>query len=194
MHPHIMKFSSDYFYDGKLKAAEEVLIRDWEDKGARFEFIDTAGCGFQEKIKKETLSTYNEDEAKLVIKLLAQNITDDNSIGIIAPYKAQIEYLGELLQAEEILDVIKENISINTVDAFQGQERDVIFISLTRTNDKSEIGFLKEYRRMNVAMTRARMLLVVVGDSATIGNFPYYTDFIEYSQSIDSYKSAWEFL
>jgi len=194
MHPHIMKFSSDYFYNGKLEAAEEVLIRDWEDKGARFEFIDTAGCGFQEKIKKETLSTYNEDEAKLVIKLLAQNITENTSIGIIAPYKAQIEYLSDLLQAEEILDVIKENISINTMDAFQGQERDVIFISLTRTNDKSEIGFLKEYRRMNVAMTRAKSKLVVVGDSATLGKDPFYNAIIDYVQSIGGYRSAFEFL
>jgi len=102
--------------------------------------------------------------------------------------------LSDLLQAEEILDVIKENISINTMDAFQGQERDVIFISLTRTNDKSEIGFLKEYRRMNVAMTRAKSKLVVVGDSATLGKDPFYNAIIDYVQSIGGYRSAFEFL
>ena len=194
MHPHIMKFSSDYFYEGKLEVAPEILLRDKELEGARFEFIDTAGCGFSEKVKKETLSTYNEEEAKLVIQLLSKSITEGQRVGIIAPYKAQIELLRDLLDAEELLDTFKEDISVNTVDAFQGQERDVIFISLVRSNDKNEIGFLKEYRRMNVAMTRAKSKLVVIGDSATLGKDSFYNAVIDYVQSIDGYKSAFEFL
>lgn len=194
MHPHIMKFSSDYFYEGKLEVAPEILLRDKELEGARFEFIDTAGCGFSEKVKKETLSTYNEEEAKLIIQLLSKSITEGQRVGIIAPYKAQIELLRDLLHAEELLDPFKEDISVNTVDAFQGQERDVIFISLVRSNDKNEIGFLKEYRRMNVAMTRAKSKLVVVGDSATLGKDAFYNAVLDYVQSIGGYRSAFEFL
>ena len=116
------------------------------------------------------------------------------SVAIISPYKQQIQILNEYLNSSEILKTYIKNISVNTIDSFQGQERDAVFISMTRSNNEGEIGFVADTRRMNVAMTRARMLLVVVGDSATIGNFPYYSDFIEYTQSIDSYKSAWEFL
>ena len=194
MHPHIMKFSSDYFYEGKLEVAPEILLRDKELEGPRFEFIDTAGCGFSEKVKKETLSTYNEEEAKLLIQLLSKEITEGQKVGVIAPYKAQIEFLRDLLHAEELLDPFKEDISINTVDAFQGQERDVIFISLVRSNDKNEIGFLKEYRRMNVAMTRAKSKLVVIGDSATLGKDVFYNAVIDYVQQIGGYKSAFEFI
>ncbi|MGW8122948.1 AAA domain-containing protein [Roseivirga echinicomitans] len=194
MHPHIMKFSSDYFYEGRLEVAPEIIFRDKELEGPRFEFIDTAGCGFSEKVKKETLSTYNEEEAKLIIQLLSKSITEGKRVGVIAPYKAQIELLRDLLHAEELLDPFKEDISVNTVDAFQGQERDVIFISLVRSNDKNEIGFLKEYRRMNVAMTRAKSKLVVVGDSATLGKDSFYNAVIDYVQSIGGYKSAFEFI
>lgn len=194
MHPHIMQFSSEYFYKGKLQVAEEVTLRDWEDKGPRFEFIDTAGCGFGEKVKAETLSTYNEEEAQLLVKHLGLQGFENLSIGVIAPYKAQIQLLTELIMQSEELDGLREQIVVNTVDAFQGQERDVIYISLTRSNDKGEIGFLKEHRRMNVALTRAKTRLVVLGDSATLGKDPFYNAVLDYVQTIGGYRSAFEFL
>lgn len=194
MHPHIMDFSSQHFYGGKLKTAEEVMLRDWEDEGVRFEFIDTAGCGFSEKVKKETRSTYNEEEAALLVKHLSQHVKEDLSVGIIAPYKAQIQLLNELVTKTPELDVIRELLSVNTVDAFQGQERDMIYISLTRSNEQNEIGFLKEYRRMNVALTRAKSRLVVFGDSATLGRDSFYNAVLDYVQSIGGYRSAFEFI
>jgi len=194
MHPEIMEFSSQHFYEGKLQTANEVLQRDWHESGIRFQFIDTAGCGFAEKQKAETLSTYNKEEAALLVKHLGKQNLTDQSIGIIAPYKAQIQLLNEMVLRAEGLDVVREQISVNTVDAFQGQERDVIYISLTRSNEKGEIGFLKEYRRMNVALTRARSQLVVLGDSATLGKDPFYNAMLDYVQSIGGYHSAFEFL
>lgn len=194
MHPHIMEFSSKHFYEGRLKTADEVKLRDWQDEGIRFEFVDTAGCGFAEKVKKETRSTYNQEEAALLVKHLSENLVEDRTIGIIAPYKAQIQLLNELIAKAPELDVVRELISVNTVDAFQGQERDVIYISLTRSNEQNEIGFLKEYRRMNVALTRARSKLVVFGDSATLGKDSFYNAVLDYVQSIGGYRSAFELL
>ena len=157
-------------------------------------FIDAAGTGFSEKVKKQTLSTYNEEEAALLVKHLADNLQVDMSIGIIAPYKAQTEVLRELIKDNEAFDEVRDNISINSVDAFQGQERDIIYISLTRSNDKNEIGFLKEYRRMNVAMTRAKTQLVIIGDSGTLGKDNFYNAVLDYAQKVGGYKSAFEFL
>lgn len=194
MHPQIMGFSSQYFYKGALETAEEVVLRERENSEDHFLFIDTAGCGFAEKVKKETLSTFNAEEAELLVKHLEQNVSLDQTIGIIAPYKAQVEKLKELIQKSPALDALRENITVNTVDAFQGQERDVVYISLTRSNEKGEIGFLKEYRRMNVAMTRAKTRLVIMGDSATIGKDKFYHQVIDYAQSIEGYKSAFEYL
>lgn len=194
MHPRIMQFSSDYFYEGGLQTDTSVLERERDSSVEHFIFIDTAGTGFSEKVKKQTLSTYNEEEAALLVKHLADNLHVDKSVGIIAPYKAQTEVLRELIKDNEAFDEVRDNISNNSVDAFQGQERDVIYISLTRSNDKNEIGFLKEYRRMNVAMTRAKTKLVIFGDSGTLGKDNFYNAVLEYSQKIGGYKSAFEFL
>ncbi|MBO3700033.1 AAA domain-containing protein [Roseivirga sp. E12] len=194
MHPDIMKFSGDYFYDGKLKTAEEVLLREEVNEIDHFLFIDTAGCGFHEKVNKETLSTYNEEEADLLIKHVVNNLTPEKSVGIIAPYKAQIELLKDLVMKNPSFDAVRDQISINTVDAFQGQERDVIYIGLTRSNEQNEIGFLKEYRRMNVAMTRAKTQLVIIGDSATLGRDAFYNSVIDYANEVGGYRSAFEFL
>ncbi len=193
MHPDIMKFSGDYFYGGQLKTAEDVLFREKGSELEHFVFIDTAGCGFTEKVKKETLSTYNKEEADLLVKHLSNNLSLDKSVGIIAPYKAQIELLRDLVMKNPAFDAVRENIVVNTVDAFQGQERDVIYIGLTRSNEQNEIGFLKEYRRMNVAMTRAKTQLVIIGDSATLGRDAFYNSVIDYAQQIGGYKSAFEF-
>jgi len=194
MHPEIMQFSSDRFYEGKLKTADDVLQREKLSDWQHFVFIDTAGCGFDEKVKKQTLSTFNKDEAALLLKYLAQHISLEETIGIIAPYKAQTEVIRELLKEDTAFDQVREQITINSVDAFQGQERDTICISLTRSNDKGEIGFLKEYRRMNVAMTRAKTRLIMVGDSATLGKDSFFNDVIDYAQSIGGYKSAFELI
>lgn len=194
MHPEIMQFSSDYFYRAKLKTAEEVLLREKMNDWQHFVFIDTAGCGFDEKVKKETLSTYNENEAELLLKYLGNNLNLDQTIGVIAPYKAQVEKLRELLRERKAFDAVRDQVVVNSVDAFQGQERDVICISLTRSNDKGEIGFLKEYRRMNVAMTRAKTRLIMIGDSATLGKDPFFNAVIDHVQAIGGYKSAFEYI
>jgi superfamily I DNA and/or RNA helicase len=115
-------------------------------------------------------------------------------IAVISPYKQQIEELKSLLQASSELQALGNKLSINTIDSFQGQERDVVYISMTRSNAENTIGFLSDVRRMNVAMTRARKKLVVIGDSATLSQLPFYADFIEYAQAHNAYQSAWEFV
>jgi superfamily I DNA and/or RNA helicase len=164
-------------------------------------FVDTAGCGFHEKQDPETLSRYNEEEAKLVLKIAEQLLEaidvrswqeEGYTMGIIAPYSAQVERLHQLAETSVSLHEIASLITINTVDSFQGQERDVIIISFVRSNEKNEIGFLSDIRRTNVAMTRARKKLIMVGDTATLGAHPFYKQLIDFVQERDFYKSAWE--
>jgi len=204
MNEVIMNFSSSYFYGNQLIANENVS--GWkvfkEDKA--LEFIDTAGCGFFEQVDKETLSSYNTEEADLLLKHFSlylseierKNELDNlNDIGIISPYKAQTTRLQEKITADESFsDEIKAKLAINTVDSFQGQERDIIYIGLVRSNDNGEIGFLSDTRRMNVAMTRARKKLVIVGDSATIGQHPFYNSLLDYVNEINAYRSAFELM
>lgn len=193
MEAAIMGFSSEYFYNGKLKQAESIIHRP-PLFDQPLQFIDTAGAGFNEELKEETLSTFNRDEALFLGRFLKQeNLRKGMSIGIIAPYKAQVEVIRGIVNRSEALAPYRENISINTVDAFQGQERDVMYISLVRSNDKGEIGFLKEYRRMNVAMTRARYRLVMIGDSATLGGDPFYNQMLDYVQHHGQYSSVFEY-
>ena len=116
------------------------------------------------------------------------------SVAVISPYREQVRILKDLLQHNASLMQVKEHISINTIDGFQGQERDIVYISLTRSNPDNRIGFLSDIRRMNVAMTRARKKLVVVGDSGTLSQFPFYAGFIAHAERKDGYKSAWEFM
>lgn len=201
MNEQIMGYSSQIFYQNKLKAhtsvAKRVLFAD--DKPVLF--IDTAGCGFEEKL--EGTSSTNPEEAALLLKHLAQftiewqaQNTGESfpSIAIISPYKQQIQVLNEQLLHVPELQPYLSNMAANTVDSFQGQERDIVYISMTRSNQEGNIGFLADIRRMNVAMTRARKKLVVVGDSATLAQFPFYADFILYTESIDAYQSAWELM
>lgn len=193
MHPSIMGFSSNKFYQGKLQADQQILERPmlFDDP---VEWVDTAGAGYDEKVKKETLSTYNEEEAELVVKLLTNENLDGRSIGVIAPYRAQVELLTKAINQADDLASIRTQIDINSVDAFQGQERDVILISLVRSNSTGEIGFLKEYRRTNVAMTRARFKLIIVGDSATVGQDSFFGDLLEYVQEHGKYRSVYELM
>lgn len=206
MQEDIMRFPSRYFYHDELIAHESVAhhaIQTTDGDGELIslrpiDFIDTAGCGFTEAQDAETLSRYNEEEAQLVIRHLEKLIrdvgTDDwtHTIGIITPYSAQVERLAKLAEASEEISILARYVNINTVDAFQGQERDIIAISFVRSNEKSEVGFLSDIRRTNVAITRARKKLMMVGDSATLGTHPFYLELLDYVQQKGFYTSAWE--
>lgn len=203
MHEKIMKFPSDYFYDGKLVAHETVRSRLLRPDHAPIEFIDTAGCGYDEKQDPETLSRMNAGEADLLIRHVERLVGDIGggiwleeqiSMGIITPYSAQVDQLRKLAEASEVLEPLHRLVAINTVDAFQGQERDVIAISFVRSNEKGEVGFLADIRRTNVAMTRARKKLIMIGDSATLSAHPFYLALIEYVQKEGFYRSAFELM
>ena len=201
MNDSIMSFSSQQFYNNELIAHESVKSELLRLNQEAVEFIDTAGCGFNEKQNPETLSRYNDEEAELVVRVvekLVQEITIEHwasegiTLGIITPYSAQVELLTKLTESSTLLEPLKKLISINTVDAFQGQERDAIVISFVRSNNTQEVGFLSDIRRTNVAMTRARKKLIMVGDSATLGSHLFYLQLIEFMQSRNFYKSAFE--
>ncbi|HYC28147.1 MAG TPA: AAA domain-containing protein, partial [Chitinophagaceae bacterium] len=193
MNEQIMGFPSREFYQNKLKANLAVAHSVLFEGDMPLTFIDTAGCGYEEKLEGVSLS--NPEEAAFLIRHLTGIVSKLNgaSIAVISPYKEQVEVLKEQLLNTPALRNYP-NISVNTIDSFQGQERDAVYISMTRSNADNVIGFLSEVRRMNVAMTRARKKLVVIGDSSTLSQFPFYADFIEYAQSIDAYQSAWEFV
>lgn len=202
MHPEIMGFSNQYFYQNKLLAAYNTHSNLYELNQTTFkaiQFIDTAGCGFEEKQNPSTLSYYNPDEYILIRNHLNRLLIELNykyqniSVGIISPYKEQTLYFREK-DAEDTQFMENYDVKIHTIDSFQGQEKDIIYISLVRSNQDQEIGFLKDYRRMNVAMTRARKMLIVVGDSTTLSLDPFYSQFIEYCTQNDYYLSAWELI
>ena len=198
MHPEIMAFSNQYFYQGLLKTDPSILGRPLKFENSTL-FIDTAGCGYDETLNKETLSTFNQDEAHFTINQLNKfvigiNKPEDYSYAIIAPYKAQVELLRYFLNELKYPSKIFKRISINSVDAFQGQERDIVFISLTRSNAQGIIGFLSEEKRLNVAMTRAKYKLLLIGDSATLSRHVFFDKLIQHYQSENNYKSAFEFL
>ena len=218
MHRAIMHFSNEYFYGGALQAHEDVGERrllSLDPSGETltvFEpvvFIDTAGTGFEEKVnasakgnQSRALSRYNPDEALLLREHLLQLLEkfpagQHPSIGLLSPYREQVNFLDDMAREDPVLSPLLQpggGLSINTIDGFQGQERDVIYISLVRSNAKNDIGFLNDYRRMNVAMTRARMLLVVAGDSATIGQNKFYQAFLDYCAEHGRYQTAWEYM
>ena len=161
--------------------------------------MDTAGCGYDELREESKLS--NPEEADFVLQQLERlaatlqtiySIDNFPSIGLISPYRHQVELLKEKVQGFPLLQSCLPNITINTIDSFQGQERDIIFISLVRSNADASIGFLSEVRRMNVAMTRARKKMVMVGDSATLSQFSFYADLVSYAEKIQGYITAWE--
>lgn len=199
MNEEIMNFSNNEFYEGRLKANIAVAQRKLDFSGVNtcpIEFIDMAGCGFNEIQDVETLSLYNDGEVAVIKQHLQQfknNLMDAKppSIAIISPYKQQVRKIEEGLT---MLGNPFLNIKVNTVDAFQGQERDIVYISLVRSNNNGDIGFLKDYRRMNVALTRAKKKLVVVGDSATLCNDRFYNRFIDHVQAVGRYSSAWDYI
>ena len=201
MHQTIMGFSSKEFYENALQAHPSVANHSLYINDKPLHFIDTAGCGFEEAWEGTSLS--NPEEAHFLIQQLLHFVNvlkafyNDNAfpkIGVISPYKQQVEVLKEAVRTHPDLQNVQSAIAVNTIDSFQGQERDAIFISMTRSNSDNVIGFLSDIRRMNVAMTRARKKLVVVGDSATLSQHPFYADFITYAQENNAYQSAWELM
>ena len=201
MNTAIMSYSSKVFYQNKLQAHPSVAEHLVFPADIPLVFIDTAGSGFDEKL--EGTSTTNPDEAAFLIRHLSnysEEIKTEGSntsfptIAVISPYKEQINVLKELALSSPELQQNAGKISINTIDSFQGQERDLVYISMVRSNPEGTIGFLSDIRRMNVAMTRARKKLVVVGDSATLSKLAFYVDFIAYAEASGAYKSAWEFM
>ncbi len=197
----IMGFSNEWFYGGKLVA--DAGVNDWKLDAESpadhpLEFIDTAGCGFEEISGEGSFSLENPGEFRVLrthlLRLASQVRPEhDPQIGIISPYRQQVRYMKESVIADPLLSLIP-SLTVNTIDSFQGQERDIIYISLVRSNPSLEIGFLSDTRRMNVAMTRARKKLVIIGDSATIGNHEFYRALLIYCEKKGSYLSSWEFL
>lgn len=204
MNSLIMEFSNREFYKGQLKAHSSVAEQTVFPEDLPVEFIDTAGCGFFEETHPENKSSFNREEMELLFKHLSNyaeslqtlNFTETiDAIGIISPYKAQVSLMQETYQERKPLgEAFHKKVNINTIDSFQGQERDIIYISLVRSNEKGEIGFLADTRRMNVAMTRARKKLVIIGDSGTIASHPFYNNFLDYINEIGAYRSAFEWL
>ncbi len=208
MNEQIMEFPSNKVYNGVLKAHESVASSYLLNGNSLnfvwppLEFIDTAGCGFDEFMHPETKSVNNPEEAALLLDHLAGLLLSlqkerskfpDYSVGIISPYSQQVQVLNALIEEHPILKDFK-NIRVKTIDGFQGREKDIIYLSLVRSNPQAEIGFLQDIRRMNVALTRAKYKLVVVGDSATICSHPFYEAFVDYCQNKGINKSAWEFM
>lgn len=197
MNQIIMGFSNQQFYENALRADDSVKDHRLQIvDNSPLVFIDTAGCGFEEKVHALSQSRYNTDEFFILREHLYQLIDQFGeqelpSIAIISPYREQVAVMKDAVAEDVKLTGLP--ITVNTIDAFQGQERDVVYISLVRSNAKNEIGFLSDYRRMNVAMTRARKQLVVVGDSATIGGHSFYEAFLKYVEACGQYQSAWEY-
>lgn len=198
MQPEILEFSNQKFYRGEMQTGENVFNRRQVfDK--TLTFIDTAGCGFDEEVNPETLSTFNKEQGQFSLKLidlLLEKYPDAKhmSMGIIAPYRAHLEILRQGIVHYAWFEELQKQITIQSVDGFQGQERDIILIDLVRSNSRGEVGFLSEIRRTNVAMTRARFRLIMVGDSATLSNFKFYDELIAFCQEKGSYESAFEYL
>ena len=228
MNDEIMRFSSDWFYGGKVESAPQIKYRSVLDYDHPITWIDTSNeenqitiegedvpedsastsssvsaanknsdLNFKEQFVGESFGRINKAEAELTLLTLAEYFTkigkqrvlsESIDVGIISPYRAQVQYLKKLIKKYEFFKPYRRLISVNTVDGFQGQERDVILISLVRSNDEGQIGFLKDLRRMNVAMTRARMKLIILGNKDTMTKHPFYKKLWEYVEVINNYE------
>jgi len=193
MHKDIMLFSSDWFYDSMLEAAPEIRNRGILDYDTPLVWIDTAEQGFHEEFVGDSFGRINKSEADLLLQHLREYIqrigadrvlNEQIDFGLISPYKAQVQYLRKKIRTSNFFRLFRHLITIHTIDGFQGQERDVIFISLVRANEEGSIGFLTDLRRMNVAITRARMKLVILGDALTLTRHPFYKKLFEYIEKI----------
>ena len=193
MNDDIMRFSSNYFYEGKVESAPEVKYRSILDLDTAMEWISPENPDYREQFVGESFGRINKAEAELTLDTLQhyferigkQRLLDERiDVGIISPYRAQVQYLRRLLMKREYFKPFRRLISVNTVDGFQGQERDVIVISLVRSNDEGQIGFLRDLRRMNVAITRARMKLIILGDKQTMTRHPFYRQLWQYIEQL----------
>ena len=193
MNEDIMRFSSDWFYNGQVEAAPMVKYRGILDLDKAIEWKDTSGNAYHEEFVGDNFGRINKEEAQLTLLSLAeyfvrigrQRIIEERiDVGIISPYRAQVQYLRHLIKKTDFYKPFRKIISVNTVDGFQGQERDIIVISMVRSNEEGQIGFLRDLRRMNVAITRARMKLIILGDSATLIRHPFYRRLKEYIYSL----------
>lgn len=193
MNDEIMRFSSEWFYGGMLQSAPEVKYRSILDFDTPIEWINTEGLDCNEEFIGENYGRINKSEAELSIEQLKGYITkigrerfldEQIDVGMISPYKAQVQYLRRLVRNDAFFKPYRQAITINTVDGFQGQERDVILISLVRANEEGQIGFLNDLRRMNVAITRARMKLIILGDASTLTRHAFYKKLYTYIESL----------
>jgi ATP-dependent RNA/DNA helicase IGHMBP2 len=180
MRESIAQFSNEYFYDGKLKTPIHLL-----NTGEHITFYDTAGAGFDEERGPDGTSLMNKGEIDIILKIIEKDNLQLNNTAVISPYSGQVTLAKDLL---------KSTLRISTIDSFQGQEEENVIISLVRSNNEGQIGFLKDYRRMNVAMTRAKEKLIIIGDSSTLAKDQYYAAFIDYIEKINAYKSVWEII
>lgn len=189
MHQDIMCFSSHWFYQDELKAAPEVSDRGILTYDTPVVWFDTADCDFEEDQLSESLSRINKQEAALLVeqlqiyieKITKERVLDERiDFGLISPYKSQVQYIRGLIKRNAFFKPFRKLITVHTVDGFQGQERDVIMISLVRANDQGNIGFLNDLRRMNVAITRARMKLIILGDASTLTKHTFYRELYKY--------------
>jgi len=180
MRESIAGFSSEYFYKGKLKSADNL-----RNDGIHITFYDTAGSGHNEERGAQGMSLQNSGELDVAIQIIEKEELLIPETAFISPYAGQVALAKERLSSE---------LRISTIDSFQGQEKETILISLVRSNDDGQIGFLNDYRRMNVAMTRAKHNLIVIGDSATLGRDAFYVSFLAYVEKHGAYKSVWELL
>jgi superfamily I DNA and/or RNA helicase len=205
MNEEIMRFSSDWFYGNQVESAPEVKYRSILDLDIPMTWIDTSEFSvesplstdhstlFKEEFVGENFGRINKAEAELTLmaleeyfkKIGKQRILEERlDVGVISPYRAQVQYLRRLFKKREFFKPFRHLISVNTVDGFQGQERDIILISLVRANDEGQIGFLRDLRRMNVAITRARMKLIILGDASTMTRHPFYKKLYEYIDAL----------
>lgn len=189
MNEQIMKFSSEWFYHGMVESAPTVSHRGILDYDTPMMWIDTAECNGKEEFVGENFGRINRAEAELTLQTLQQYLEkigkqrileESIDVGIISPYRAQVQLLRKELRKREFFRPYRHLLTVNTVDGFQGQERDIILISLVRSNDGGDIGFLRDLRRMNVAITRARMKLIILGSSETMTSHPFYKKLYEY--------------
>lgn len=194
MNDDIVRFPSQWFYHGAVQSAPEVKYRGILDFDTPIEWVNTEGDDCQEEFVGESYGRINKAEAQLTLEQLQRYIEkigkerflDERiDVGIISPYKAQVQYLRQMLRKEPFFKPYRPYLTVNTVDGFQGQERDVILISLVRANEDGQIGFLSDLRRMNVAITRARMKLIILGNAATLTRHPFYRKLYAYIQGLE---------
>jgi len=200
MNEEIMRFSSDWFYGGRVQSAPQIKHRGILDYDIPMEWIDTSlqddeEGSWSEEFVGETFGRINKREAQLTLQTLHDYFTkigktrileEQIDVGIISPYRAQVQYLRHLLKRDPFFKPFRHLLTVNTVDGFQGQERDVILISLVRSNDEGQIGFLRDLRRMNVAITRARMKLIILAHSQTLTQHPFYRKLHEYVEALSA--------